>query len=84
MVTPVIPVSTPVNAVLPNLVVPRPVEQLRNTGVRPATAEGVTATDEDNAVEGQNSRRDADTATVLRQTYRNGADGRGSQLDLIV
>lgn len=84
MVTPVIPLSTPVNAVLPNLVVPRPAEQLRNTGVRPTTADGVTATDEDNGVEGQDSRRDADTAVVRRQTYRGGADGLGSRVDLVV
>jgi hypothetical protein len=85
MVLPAIPPSIPVNSVLPNLVVPRPVEQLRNNGVRPNTPQGITAADEDRAVEGQNSRRDQDRAVAERQTSRNGGfGGLGSTLDLVV
>ena len=39
--------------VQPNLVVRWPVEHLRNNGIRPITAQGITATDEDNAIEGE-------------------------------
>jgi hypothetical protein len=84
MVQPAIPPSIPTNAVLPNLVVPRPAEQLRNNGVRPNTPQGITAADEDRAVEGQDPRRDADRASGERQTTRGGFDGRGGTLDLIV
>jgi len=84
MVQPVIPPSIPVNATLPNLVAPRPVEQLRNNGVRPNTAQGVTATDEDSEIAGQDSRRDQDTAVARRQTSRGGFDGPGGRLDLVV
>jgi hypothetical protein len=84
MVQIAIPPSIPTNAVLPNLVVPRPVEQLRNNGVRPNTPQGISATDEDRAVDGQDSRRDADRATADRQTARGGLDGRGGTLDLVV
>ncbi|MDG2284255.1 MAG: hypothetical protein P8N43_01825 [Alphaproteobacteria bacterium] len=85
MVLPTIPPSIPVNAVLPNLVVPRPVEQLRNNGVRPNTPQGITAADEDKAIEGQDSRRDQDRAVAERQTSRNsGFGGLGGTLDLVV
>ena len=60
------------------------VEQLRNTGVRPTTAEGVTATDEDNGVEAQDSRRDQDTAVAQRQTTRGGFNGLGTTVDILV
>jgi hypothetical protein len=85
MVQPAIPPSLPVNAALPNLVVPRPVEQLRNNGVRPNTPQGITATDEDRAVDAQDSRRDAERATAERQTARGGGfGGLGGTLDLVV
>ena len=85
MVQPALPPSIPINATLPNLVVPRPAEQLRNNGVRPNTPQGITATDEDRAVEGQDSRRDQDRATAERQTARGGGfGGLGGTLDLVV
>jgi hypothetical protein len=85
MVLPAIPPSIPVNSALPNLVVPRPVEQLRNNGVRPNTPQGITAADEDKAVEGQDSRRDQDRGVAERQTSRSsGFGGLGSTLDLVV
>lgn len=57
MVQPIIPPPIPVNTALATLVVPRPVEQLRNTGVRPSTPTGITATDDDSAVEGRKPTR---------------------------
>lgn len=86
MVQPVLPSSIPVNASLPLLVVPRPVEQLRNTGVRPNTPEGVTASDEDSAVEGQNQRGDQQRIAGQRQAARGGSgfEGLGGTLDLLV
>jgi hypothetical protein len=85
MVQPAIPPSIPINSSLPNLVVPRPAEQLRNNGVRPNTPQGITASDEDRAVEGQDARRDQDRATAERQTSRGGGfGGLGGTLDLVV
>jgi hypothetical protein len=84
MVQPAISPSAPVNSALPNFVVPRPVEQLRNNGVRPNTPQGITAADEDRAVDGQDARRDQDRVTAERQTARGGFDGRGGTLDLVV
>ena len=85
MVQPALPPSLPINSSLPNLVVPRPVEQLRNNGVRPNTPQGITPTDEDRAVDSQNARRDQDRATAERQTSRGGGfGGLGSTLDLLV
>lgn len=85
MVQPAIAPSLPVNTSLPNLVVPRPVEQLRNNGVRPTTPQGITAADEDRAVEGQDARRDQERATGERQTARGGGfGGLGGTLDLTV
>lgn len=85
MVQPAIPPSLPANSVLPNLVVPRPVEHLRNNGVRPTTAQGITATDEDSAVEGENPRHDQERVTAERQTTRGGGyGGLGGTVDLLV
>lgn len=85
MVQPAIAPTLPVNSSLPNLVVPRSAEQLRNNGVRPTTPQGITATDEDRAVEGQNSRREQERATGERQTARGGGfGGLGGTLDLSV
>ena len=53
IVQPTIPSSIPANSVLPNLVVRWPLEHLRNNGVRPIIAQGITAIDEDNAIEGE-------------------------------
>jgi len=53
MVQPTIPSSIPANSVLPSLVARWPVEHLRNNGVRPITVQGITATDEDSAIEGE-------------------------------
>ncbi len=83
MVQPVIPPSVPVNAALPTLVAVRPTEQLRNTGVRPSTAQGVSASDEDEAVSAQNPRADQEKINGRQQSNgRN--DPRRGNLDLTV
>ena len=85
MVQPALPPSLPINSSLPNLVVPRPAEQMRNNGIRPNTPQGITPTDEDRAVDGQNARRDQDRTTAERQTSRDvGFGGLGSTIDLVV
>jgi hypothetical protein len=51
----------------------------------PNTPQGITAADEDKAVEGQDSRRDQDRGVAERQTSRSsGFGGLGSTLDLVV
>lgn len=77
---PAVPVSVPLNATLPTLVAPRPVEQERDRNNAPLTASAVTSSDEGSEVQGDNER-----ATALRNSARRETQGeRGDAIDILV
>jgi len=77
---PAIPVSVPLNATLPTLVAPRPVEQERDRNNRPLTAAAIASSDESNDIQGDNER-----ATALRNSARRESQRqRGDEIDIFV
>ncbi|MEP3115942.1 hypothetical protein [Nisaea sp.] len=77
---PAVPVSVPLNATLPTLVAPRPVEQERDRNNRPLTAAAISSTDEGSDIQGDNER-----ATAIRNAARReGQRQRGDEIDIFV
>ncbi|WP_339854154.1 hypothetical protein [uncultured Nisaea sp.] len=77
---PAVPVSVPLNATLPTLVAPRPVEQERDRNNRPLTAAAISSTDEGSDIQGDNER-----ATALRNSARRESQRqRGDEIDIFV
>lgn len=77
---PAVPVSVPLNATLPTLVAPRPVEQERDRNNRPLTKAAITSSDESSDIQGDNER-----ATALRNSARRESQRqRGDEIDIFV
>lgn len=77
---PAVPVSVPLNATLPTLVAPRPVEQERDRNNRPLTKAAITSSDESSDIQG-----DSERATALRNSARRESRRqRGDEIDIFV
>ncbi|MEO9900171.1 hypothetical protein [Nisaea sp.] len=77
---PAVPVSVPLNATLPTLVAPRPVEQERDRNNRPLTAAAISSTDEGSDIQGDNERATAIRNAARRESQRQ----RGDEIDIFV
>ncbi|UUX48019.1 hypothetical protein NUH88_11375 [Nisaea acidiphila] len=77
---PAVPVTVPLNATLPTLVAPRPVEQERDRNNSPLTAAAVSSSDENSEVQGDNERATALRNQARRETQRE----RGDAIDILV
>ncbi|WP_420402858.1 hypothetical protein [Nisaea sp.] len=77
---PAVPVTVPLNATLPTLVAPRPVEQERDRNNQPLTAAAVASSDENSEVQGDNERATALRNQARRETQRE----RGDAIDILV
>lgn len=77
---PAVPVTVPLNATLPTLVAPRPVEQERDRNNQPLTAAAIVSTDENSEVQGDNERAAAIRNAAQRETPRE----RGDAIDILV
>lgn len=81
---PPVPVSVPLNATLPTLVAPRPVEQERDRN-NPLTATAITSTDENGEVQGEDERASALRNAARRETpSQGGGEDRGDSIDILV
>ena len=76
---PAVPVTVPLNATLPTLVVPRPVEQERDRN-NALTAAAVASSDENSEIQGDNERATALRNSARRETQRE----RGDAIDILV
>ena len=79
----VTPPIAPTNASLPGLVAPGRPEQSKNVGVRTPSTDDVSQLDEDQEIEAQEQRRDADVKRVQRQ-MKSSTSERGNNLDILV
>ena len=79
----VTPPIAPTNASLPGLVTPGRPEQSKNVGVRTPSTDDVSQLDEDQEIEAQEQRRDADVKRVQRQ-MKSSTSERGNNLDILV
>lgn len=80
---PPVPVSVPLNATLPTLVAPRPVEQERDRSSRPLTAQAITSSDESTEYQAFDERSAAIESAARRETARRKGE-RGAEIDLLV
>ena len=83
MVQPVTTQSTPSNASQPGMVTPRPVEQMKTSGIKPVSPSGVTAADENDEVKAETEQQNTERAAVQRQQLAANSS-RGSNLDVLV
>jgi hypothetical protein len=65
------------------MVTPRPTEQLKTSGIKPFSPSSVTAAEEDNAVQAETDKQNAERTLVERQQLAADSS-RGRNLDVLV
>jgi hypothetical protein len=75
--------ATPSNASQSGMVTPRPVEQMKTSGIKPVSPSGVTAAEENDGVKAETEQQNTERAAVQRQQLAANSS-RGSNLDVLV